>query len=161
MARISYKADQELASNGLLRISLVAKLLQVAPKTVNAWTKYTITKVHGVKYLTWSEVYVDKITEALLADLPTNASSAWGRAMGIATQAALPVHSVTHADSALAKAKALLTKKIAAPATSFPKEMGMPVTMAPPEEEPILGVVPVDDDVLTIPSEYKHMLRGK
>lgn len=171
MARINHKLDQELATKGLLRISVIAKALKLAPKTVNSWTIYPITKVGGVKYLTWSDVYKDKQSDCVLFNLPTDARTVHSQVTNTKVPAAIKVL------SALEKAKSLLTTKVkvhvAVPLLPPPNfielEKGMAdvitgrVSDVPPEiyKEEILAPVKSDDDVLGIPTEYKHLIRRR
>lgn len=146
MARINYKLDKELATSGLLRISVVAKALKLAPKTVNAWTKYSITKIGGVKYLTWLDVFTDKQPECALFSLTDSATLVHD----LVTNTKLPV--VTKVQSALDRAKSLLVKKLPPPAV----QETLPETK---DKEEILAPVVNEESILTIPPEYQHFIR--
>lgn len=166
MARINYKVDKELASQGFLRVAVVAKALNVAPKTVNAWTKYPVSKIGGVKYLTWHEVISDKPVEHITYSLSYDANEVYKRVLLTGSEkAAIPTTTlkpqvVTKTNDALAKAKALLVKK---EPNVLVKEWNIPLSETPdfiqiPEE--ILTIQPTEPpELLTIHPDYKHLLR--
>lgn len=170
MARINYKVDQELALQGFLRVAVVAKALNVAPKTVNAWTKYPVSKIGGVKYLTWHEVISDKPVEHITYSLSYDANEVYKRVLLTGSESALTQsiptiptikpQVVTKTNDALAKAKALLVKK---EPNVLVKEWNIPLSEALdliqiPEE--ILTPQPQDPpELLTIHPDYKHLLR--
>lgn len=149
MARINYKIDRELADLGMLRVSIVAKALNVAPKTVNLWANnYTISKVGGVKYLTWTEVFKNNSDTANTFGLSLSAIDVYSKVTG-ATQ---PSHVVTKTNDSLAKAKALLQKKQVAVQTITEETVEL-------LDAPVLSSVEPEPGVLTIPPEYKHLVR--
>lgn len=169
MARINYKVDKELAERGMLRVAVVAKALNVAPKTINVWsTKYKVSKVGGVKYLTWAEVFADNFTTATTFDLPSAASEVYTRVYLTDAEKAptltLKPEVVTKTNDALAKAKALLVKK--APQPKVDPYASMAVAELSQfdndisQSEEILTVQPVEEpNLLTIHPDYQHLLR--
>lgn len=165
MARINYKVDKELAMQGFLRVAVVAKALNVAPKTVNAWTKYAVSKIGGVKYLTWHEVIADKSTEQQTYGLSDVANEVYTCVL-LADTTKAPVFTpklgvMTKTVDALAKAKALLQKK---EPNVLVKEWNIPIPVTPnliqlPEEVLTVKTTSDDTDLLTIHPDYQHLLR--
>jgi hypothetical protein len=162
MARINYKVDKELALQGFLRVAVVAKALNVAPKTVNAWTKYPVSKIGGVKYLTWHDIISDKPTERQTYSLSDVANEVYTKVLlADPEKASTEVPQViTKTNDALAKAKALLQKLPELPssimATAIPEAI-IPVELT----DEILTVKYPEDGLLTVHPDYTHLLRKR
>jgi hypothetical protein len=162
MARICYAADEEVAHKGLLRISVIAKLLKVAPKTVNAWTQYTVIKIRGVKYLSWGEIGGDPVRQTQLLGLPVASINAYNLALQ-KIPLVPTIKPVTAADTALAKAKALL-KKPELPKMEYVTHTGSGVNVGEyrplePESDEVLTPHFEIDDMLTVKSDYGQLAK--
>lgn len=174
MARVSLERDRELAKQNLLRISVVADLLGVAPKTINAWLGEYHTKVRGVKYLNWTVVRAQRANDFAILKVPmdcTIAHALWELDKAGAyiedPKPAVKLHAPTGmieaASHAIDKAKAIL-HKASAPVTSQPliiKEQDHTsienLSTAENFESQIPLAVPVKEEeyVLTVPEEFK------
>lgn len=117
MARVSFEKDRELAKIDLLRVSVVADLLGVAPKTINIWLKESEShKIRGVKYLNWSVVRKVRQDDVQILQLPVTSQAAhvmW-EVRTYNPGAKLPplgtIDAISHAYDAIEKAKSLLPK---------------------------------------------------
>ncbi len=166
MARISKEKDRALAKQDLLRVSVVADLLGVAPKTINIWLKdegsYT---VGGVKYLSWALVRHKRANDVAFLSLPadgTDAHSIWEKYSSVKTAItkaitaghtapAGTIAAVAHAVTALAKAKSLLP---AVKSQELPKVENFQ-SAENSEAQIVLEVPPLpDENVLTVPEEF-------
>lgn len=156
MARIDLKQDQKLATKGLLRPSVVAQLLGIAPKTVHAWKDILTKKIHGAKYLNWHDICVKHLDSVETLDLPSVASDAYV----IWKTGIKPQKIITKAQTALDKAK-LLLKTTVPEIKSFVDESLMEIGFFHPNEEPILEIIKPEDNepVLTITEDYEHLIK--
>jgi hypothetical protein len=163
MARIDYRLDRQYATQGLLRVSVVAKALGVAAKTVNSWKTFPVKKINGVKYLTWLDVSANKHDVILLHNLPQTALAVYDKILNT-PKAAIQV---AKADDVLAKAKALATTVTLK--DHLLVEEPQPVSLAVDDialpsvtvEEVLTAPEPIEPGVLTIPAEYLHFYKKK
>lgn len=145
MARIDLKQDQKLATKGLLRPSVVAALLGIAPKTVHAWKDILTKKIHGAKYLNWHDICVKYLDSVETLDLPSVASDAYV----IWKTGIKPQKIITKAQTALDKAKLLIGVK----------EHKTENTSKTIEE--ILHVIEpeINEPILNITADYEHLIK--
>lgn len=162
MARVSLDKDRELAKQGLLRVSVVAELLGVAPKTINIWLKNeTALKVRGVKYLEWALVRKTRQDDVLFLSLPVDSYSA--HCFWTCKQQQLPaptgtVSAIAHAVSVLEKVKTLLPSvKLAA----YEKidNFQTAENLAPQKVLELPHVA--EETALSVPAEYKKAVPKK
>jgi hypothetical protein len=154
MARISLKEDAKLTKKDLLRPSVVAWLLGVAPKTIHAWKDIQIKKVHGVKYLRWHDIRVKCSDSFQILDLPSDASDAYSmwvekkpKAIVVKPDGSITKPVVSVANSALEKAKALLALK--------PKQIIPVVDKIEQQESNEI------EEILGVSEEYKHLFKDE
>ncbi len=175
MARISLKEDAKLTKKGLLRPSVVAWLLGVAPKTIHAWKDIPVRKIHGVKYLRWHDILTRCVDAAEILDLPSDACDAYYKWCEKKPAVSITKPAVVVANNALEKAKALLKGSVVVTAfAETPKVVQLSVesqamlTQGLQEAKegkmsPVPAPVLEDDpeEALSVSEEYSHLFKDE